>query len=82
MTSMKQKYFCWHRSRYRNRVGVYAYVGRFRQAAWDNGINFLNTGDFYESGHNEFQKVKQLKEEDMSVYQCEVWRTSSCERFF
>jgi len=31
------------------------------QAALDNGINFLNTGDFYGSGHNELLINKALK---------------------
>lgn len=31
------------------------------QAALDNGINFLNTGDFYGSGHNELLVRKSLK---------------------
>ncbi|HTJ11951.1 MAG TPA: aldo/keto reductase [Dinghuibacter sp.] len=31
------------------------------QAALDNGINFLNTGDFYGSGHNELLVGKALK---------------------
>lgn len=31
------------------------------QAALDNGINFLNTGDFYGSGHNELLVRKALK---------------------
>jgi aryl-alcohol dehydrogenase-like predicted oxidoreductase len=31
------------------------------QAALDNGINFLNTGDFYASGHNELLVSKAIK---------------------
>ncbi|OQP57245.1 aldo/keto reductase [Niastella vici] len=31
------------------------------QAALDNGINFLNTGDFYHSGHNELLVGKAIK---------------------
>src|ERR1700743_2277656 len=31
------------------------------QAALDNGINFLNTGDFYGSGHNELLVGKAIK---------------------
>src|SRR5215471_1521963 len=31
------------------------------QAALDNGINFLNTGDFYGAGHNELLVGKAIK---------------------
>ena len=31
------------------------------QAALDSGINFLNTGDFYGSGHNELLVGKAIK---------------------
>src|SRR6201986_3666775 len=31
------------------------------QAALDNGINFLNTGDFYGAGHNEMLVGKAVK---------------------
>ncbi|KAI9437359.1 NADP-dependent oxidoreductase domain-containing protein, partial [Russula earlei] len=31
------------------------------QSALDNGINFLNTGDFYGSGHNELLVGKAIK---------------------
>jgi aryl-alcohol dehydrogenase-like predicted oxidoreductase len=31
------------------------------QQALDNGINFLNTGDFYASGHNELLVGKAIK---------------------